>query len=67
MLEKKKKKGNEIDIKTHVSGFEANSDSWGLKFNLYGRRLSSISIFIYSGGFFSQIYILWLSQGQIIR
>lgn len=60
------KKNNEIDIKSHVSGFKENSNTWDLELNLYGNRLSSIPIFIYSGIFLSQIYILWLSQGQII-
>lgn len=55
MLVKKKKKTNEIDIKTHVSGFKANSNSWDLEFNLYGSGLSSIPIFICSGVFLSQI------------
>lgn len=60
------KKNNEIDIKTYVSGFKENSNSWDLELNLYGNRLSSIPIFIYSGIFLSQIHVLWLSQGQII-
>jgi len=63
---KKKKKSNEIDIKTHVSGFKANSNSWDLEFNLYRSRLSFMPIFIYSGVFLSQISVLWLSQGQVI-
>lgn len=66
MLAKKKKRQKAIDIKTHVSGFRTNFDSQNLEFNLYGSRLSSIPILIYCWVFLSWIYILWLSQGQII-
>lgn len=62
---KKKKKSEGVDIKTHVSGFKANTNSWDLEFSLHRSRLDCSPAFIYSGVFLSRIHVLSynLSQG----